>query len=88
MNWQDGFSFMTHFGLFITVSTILTSLTLPIVAKTAIFGLPNLPKTHVLELAKKYRFSSAPWTSLASNLYGFIITGRHILLLILDWSHF
>ena len=23
-----------------------------------------------------------------SNLYGFIITGRHIFLLILDWSHF
>ena len=67
MNWQDGFSFMTHFGLFITVSTILTSLPLPILAKTAIFGLPNVPKTHVLEHAKKYRFSSAPWTSLLST---------------------
>ena len=60
MNWQDGFSFMTHFGLFITVLTILTSLPLPILAKTAIFGLPNVPKVNVLGLAKKVRFSSAP----------------------------
>ena len=60
MNWQDGFSFMTHFGLFITVSTILTSLPLPILAKTAIFGLPNVPKVVVLGLAKKVRFPSTP----------------------------
>jgi hypothetical protein len=33
---------------------------LTLIAKTAIFGLPNVPKVNVLGLAKKVRFSSAP----------------------------